>query len=266
MNKSVQDKRLACSIFLSSIVHGIILVPFIVISIVCYASSSEVKEESVPVTFVFKEDVVEETQLPKKIEEDSSKEKDVEYDSVVGVENNEAKEVDTGDKLTDKIVKLRYDQYKDLQEVESIKEYFHEMHILKFCPSETDMLVIDSYVNNTHHVIHNPTKSDVAGYSYDTKTCDFKDLREMKSSVSEILKNEGVDSTKYSKVCILVPMKYWLYIIDTCDESLSKYKLRVQDKSVEMISIKYVRSGKGWVIKPVFALVRQGDRVSKILF
>lgn len=267
MNRKVQNERLACSIFLSSVIHGLILVPFIVFSIVCYAnSSSEVKEETTHINFVFK-DEIEETVLPNEVEKQEIVEKeDFEYGSVAEINSNEVKDDDSGNGLAGKIVKLGYDQNNSLQEVEEIKNYFHEMHILKFCPTGNDMLVIDSYLNNTHHIIQNPTKKDISGYSSDTKVCDFRDFREMQSYVSKTLESEGIESSKYSKVCILVPMKYWLYIINTCDNALSKYDLKVQDKCVEQITIKYVKQGDEWIVKPMFARIRQRDRLSNIKF
>lgn len=267
MNREVQNKRLACSIFLSSVVHGIILVPFIVVSIVCYASSSpETKEQTIPINFVVK-DEIEESVLPKEVEKKEIVEKeDFEYGSVAGINNNELKDVHSENGLAEKIVKLGYDQNKNLQEVEEIKNYFHEMHIVKFCPTGNDMLVIDSYLNNTHHIVQNPTKKDISGYSSDTKVCDFRDFREMKSYVSKTLESEGIESSKYSKVCILVPMKYWLYIINTCDNALSKYDLKVQDKCVEQITIKYIKQGNEWIVKPMFARIRQRGSLSNIKF
>lgn len=270
MNKQIHEKRLMCSFFLSSVVHIAICLVFVLSSAlysVVHATENQI-DKPVNIDYVFEVEKKEEIQKEEvKVEENEEiqSEKNLEsFNEPLSVDiSGNVSEVD--ENLSSKIVKLGYYQPQSLQEFEEIKNYFHEMHILKFCPTHNDMLVIDSYVNNSYHIVHNPTKQDFKGYSFDTKSCDFSDFKELNNFVSNILRTENIDS-KFSNVCIVLPMNNWIKVIDACEDALSKYNLTLNDSSVKRVVVKYVKVGHGWSIKPLFARISKGDRIVQINF
>lgn len=226
-------------------------------------------EEAQPVSTQSKIDLSEFIK-EKKIEQ----EKKDEYEISTNVQNSSIKYVQqeekseetdfNSEKFHTSSIKLLWDGGSNLKELEEIKNYFSEIHMVRFIPTRNAALIIDSYLNKQHHILYDPTREDFLMYPLQAKSILVRDFPKLYSCIKEMVKSENCDIKNYSEIYILVPKYHWTQILSSCNIFLSKYKLTLSDDKVKHVSIEYVKQNSDFVIRVRYIEIEKDGKIIRI--
>lgn len=160
--------------------------------------------------------------------------------------------------------KLKWDNDLTLRELEEIKDYFSELHIVKFLPRRSDALVIDSYLNQRHHVLRDITKEDIGKYPLDAKTIQIRKSSQLYSCVKKMVESENCDIDNYVDIYMLIPKSHWIQIFSCCGTFLSNYSLSLNDDKVRQVCIRYVKSGQDYNVEVLYIEIEKDGKIVRI--
>lgn len=206
-----------------------------------------------------KEEKEEISALKKDVEEHfSEKEIKDKYEVVASVQSSPIKKVRESKSFEDidinseefkKCASKLFWNIKKLETLEEIKNYYKEIHFVRDCPTEKDCVMIDSYVNRTYHICHNPTDSDFNNYPFSAKVTAFNNFPELSSFSQQMLSGIRCNRENYSEIFILCPKSHWIEMFNCFEKFLSKYNLSLDDDKVKRVCTRYVKNGSNYTIE-----------------
>lgn len=294
----IEKKRLKNSIILSFSIHFSLFLLVCILTISAYAISDSLKEKKLEVTYCtsieiksnsFGEELrepplaenikdIENSKGDKKDQQEEKyessatpieqKKNEEEYIVTTNVEKSDIKYVqheenDNDFDLTEyqeNSRKLFWD-CDSIEQLEDLKRYYSEIHVVRFCPGEHDIFVIDSYSTKAHHVVHCPTEKDLNYYPLQAKTMRVSSLPGLQPLVHSMLSSESESYEKYRKIYIFTPMYYLKHLVVSYTNLLSKYNLKISDKKVKRVVVRDIKVGDKYTMKISCVIEKDGKEI-----